>query len=1033
MPRKNGFENQSVSERLRVARGREYWRTLDEWADTEEFQDVVRNEFPASADTWTDDASRREFLTVMGASLALAGLSGCNASQPHEEIVPYVKQPEELIPGVPLYFATAMPLAGFGTGLLVESHMGRPTKVEGNPSHPAVPVGHGREGDDIRAGATDVFAQASILQLYDPDRGQTVFDRGQLATWERFLSALRVEIRGQQANQGRGLRVLTGNVTSPTVRDQIQRLLKKYPNAKWHQYESVCNDHARAGAMLAFGQDVQPIHHFDRADVVLSLDADFLQSGPASMVAARDFMARRNVMGSDGDTKLTMSRMYAIECTPTLTGAKADHRLAVSPERLAQIAMAIASRVGVNVEEPDLHADKKLESWIAAVAEDLKDYRVSEGGASLVVAGESQPPAVHALAHAINSQLGNIGKTVEYIEPLVGHEAGHIESLEALVQAMRTGEVETLLILDGNPVYSAPADLEFADALNNVPFRVHLGLHRDETSQLCHWHVPMAHFLETWGDVRAYDGTVSLMQPLISPLYDGRNVTEILAFMLGEESTTAFTAVQDYWASQYKGDKFEAFWQESLHNGVVAGDETSLPKPEPVDVALEVGFASADGFELPESAGGLTVLFRPDPTIRDGEFANNGWLQELPKPFTKLTWDNAALIGPKTADELGVRNGDMVTLTHGERTLDVAVMKLPGQPEGVITLHLGYGRTHAGRVGDDAGFNANKLRTSEEPWMISGVKLASAGEKYVLATTQHHFQMENRHLIRSGSLEELQESPDDPGFMHVGHGEPHVSMYPEKEYNDYKWGMVINQSACIGCNACTVACQSENNIPVVGKTEVARGREMHWLRIDTYYSGDPEEPETADHQPVACVHCEQAPCEIVCPVHATTHSPDGINEMTYNRCVGTRYCSNNCPYKVRRFNFLEYTKPVQETPVLQLLQNPDVTVRSRGVMEKCNYCVQRIQHAKIESQKEDRRIEDGEIVTACQAVCPTQSIIFGDLNDESSLVSQANESPLTYGLLEELNTRPRTRYGAVVRNLHPKLAALEPSEEAAHH
>ena len=1031
MPRKNGFENQSVGERLRVARGREYWRTLDEWADTEEFQDALRHEFPAAADTWTDDASRREFLKVMGASLALAGLSGCNASQPHEEIVPYVKQPEELVPGVPMYFATAMPMAGFGTGLLVESHMGRPTKVEGNPLHPAVPLSHGRENDDERTGATDVFAQAAILQLYDPDRAQTVFEKGQIATWERFLSALRIEMRSQQASEGRGLRILTGNVTSPTIRDQIRRLLEQYPKAKWHQYEPVCNDQSRAGAMLAFGQDVQPIYHFDRADVVLSLDADFMVQGPGHLQAARDFMDRRNVLMSEGEP--TMNRLYAIECTPNLTASKADHRLSVSPERLTQIAMAIAARVGVDVVEPELAADEHLETWIEAVAEDLRDYRNSDNGASLVVAGESQSPAVHALAHAINSQLGNIGKTVEYIEPLIGHDAGHVESLKALVQSMQTDEVETLLILGGNPVYSAPADLNFADALDKVPFRAHLALHRDETSQRCQWHIPMAHFLETWGDVRANDGTVSLIQPLIAPLYEGRDTTEILAYMLGEESATAFTAVQDYWSKQFDGEKFDTFWQESLHNGVMADDQISLKKPEPVDVTLKVGFASEEGFEPPESTGNYTVLFRPDPHISDGDFANNGWLQELPKPFTKLTWDNAALISPHTAEELGVRDGEMVTLTHGKRTLDVAVLKLPGQPDDVITLHLGYGRTNVGRVGDGAGFDANKLRTSDSPWMLSGVKITPMGEKYLLAHTQHHFSMENRHLIRSGSLEELQESPEDPGFMHVGHGAPHDSIYPEVEYNDYKWGMVINQSACIGCNACTIACQSENNIPVVGKTEVARGREMHWIRVDGYYSGDPNSPDTIKHQPVACQHCEYAPCEIVCPVHATTHSPDGVNEMTYNRCVGTRYCSNNCPYKVRRFNFLEYTEPVKETPVLQLLQNPDVTVRSRGVMEKCNYCIQRIQHGKIESQKEDRRIEDGEVVTACQSVCPTQAIVFGDLNDESSLINKFYDSPLTYGLLEEINTRPRTRYGAVVRNLHPKLAALETHEETPHH
>jgi molybdopterin-containing oxidoreductase family iron-sulfur binding subunit len=728
-----------------------------------------------------------------------------------------------------------------------------------------------------------------------------------------------------------------------------------------------------------------------------------------------------------------MNRLYVVESTPTLTGAFADHVIRLTPQDVASVARAIAERIldpRSQATSPNL-PPQVSQRWIEAVADDLLSSRAAGGsGASMVIAGPSQPPEIHALAHAMNGALGNVGATVLYIEPVEARPIAQLDDLRALVDDMRAGRVSTLLILGGNPAFNAPSDLEFAKALANVPFRVHLGLYEDETSALCQWHVPQAHELETWSDARAYDGTATILQPLIAPLYGGKSSGELLAVVLGQVAATAHELVRQHWRTQLGEDGFEAAWQRALHDGLIPDTRSPVKsvtlRPEATESIRRAGGRHRVHVVDPliDDSNRFQIAFRPDPTIWDGCFANNAWLQELPKPLTKLTWDSAALIAPAAAQQLDLSNGDIVRLDDGRTSIEVPVWVLPGQPERLLTLHFGNGRKIGGHVAKDSGFDVFPLRTSTAMWTLSGVALAKTGRRYLLASTQTHHSMEGRHLVRSGTLGEYAAHPEHPPFVEVGHHAPHdVSLYPPAESTGYQWGMSINLGSCIGCNACVVACQAENNIPVVGKSQVANHREMHWLRIDHYYEGPAGDPRT-HHQPVLCMHCELAPCEPVCPVAATTHSSEGLNEMTYNRCVGTRYCSNNCPYKVRRFNFLSYNADKRETPVLQMLANPDVTVRSRGVMEKCTYCVQRINAARIESEKEGRSIRDGEVVTACQAACPAEAIVFGDLNDKTSLVAQKKQSPLDYALLGELNTRPRTTYLAAVRNPNPRLAGI---------
>jgi molybdopterin-containing oxidoreductase family iron-sulfur binding subunit len=916
--------------------------------------------------------------------------------QPVETIVPYVEQPESIVPGKAMYFATASALGGDGLGLLVESQMGRPIKIEGNPTHPA------------SRGATDVFSQAEVLSLYDPDRSQVVLRDGRVDTWERFLT-FSVDLRDTlRAAKGRGLRILTRTVSSPTLADQLGRLLKELPEARWHSYEPVNRDAVRKGAELAFGEPLEPVYDFAKADVVVALDADFLGSGPGRLHYARAFADRR----AQGEAEAgTMNRLYAIESTPTITGAMADHRLPLSARDVALAASAIARELKVEgAPEADSRRLEGRSPWLSALAADLASRR----GKSLVVAGESQPAEVHALAFAINAALGNVGETVSFFPPRQYGPTDQIGSLVELVRDIEQGAVETLVILGANPVYETPGDLKFADALKNakINVRVHLGLYEDETAALCNWHVPEAHFLESWSDVRAFDGTATIQQPLIAPLYKGKTSHDVVAALLGQAGLPGLEIVRSYWQGRLPAETFEAAWRKALQDGVVAEPAESVAKAKPPAPA------KLDGVKLAAGGEGLEIVFRPDPTIYDGRYANNGWLQELPKPLTTLTWENAALVSPALAKKLGLENNQVVSLEYRSQSVSAPVWITPGQADDSVTVHLGYGRTRAGRVGTGCGFDVYPLRRTDALWFGDGLEVRPTSRTHTLSITQHHHDTAGRDLVRASTVAAFHDGSHGHGEGHSGHHE--FSFYPEPpvpQSEDYAWAMAIDLNRCIGCGACTIACQAENNIPIVGRDQVLNSREMHWIRVDRYYEGEDSANPSTYFQPVPCMHCEKAPCELVCPVEATTHSDEGLNEMTYNRCVGTRYCGNNCPYKVRRFNFLQYSD--QSTPSLQLLNNPDVTVRMRGVMEKCTYCVQRINEARINAQIEDRKIGGDEVTTACQGACPTRAIVFGNKQDPESEVAKARKSPRHYALLAELGTLPRTTYLARLSNPRP--------------
>ncbi len=982
----------TVRRQLEQTKGPEYWRSLEELAGSPEFREMMHREFPKGASEWLDGVSRRGFLKWMGASLALAGMTACT-KQPLEPIVPYVKQPEELVPGRPLFYASAFSLRGYGTPILVESHEGRPTKIEGNAQHPASP------------GGTDAFAQASLLELYDPDRSQTITYLGDPYSWASFLDAFRGPLTAQKAVQGSGIRILTQTVSSPSLADQLQAFLKSYPAAEWHVYEPVDRDNAYAGAQMAFGQPVETQYKLDQADVIVSLDADFLYGGyPGFTRYARDYASRR-------DPDKAMNRMYVIESTMTSTGAKADHRLPLRGAEIEAFARALYFALTANASLPE---GSPHPNFLQALASDLAQHH----GASVVIPGDNQPPVVHALAHVMNQALGNVGKTVVYTDPVIANTVNSTASLRDLVSDMRAGKVDMLIILGGNPAYDAPADLGFADALKNtkVPLRIHLGLYQNETAELCHWHVNEAHYLEAWGDTRAYDGTVSIVQPLIAPLYSGKSGYELMALLSGQAEASSYEVIKGYWQKQHPEPDFDMFWRRALHDGWIA-DTTLTPKQV---TARAANFPAAPAFD-PKS---IEISFRPDPSIWDGRFSNNGWLQELPKPMSKMTWDNPVYIGPAMADRLGVQKKDLVELELQGKTIQVPVWVQAGQPDNAVTVFLGYGRVRAGRTGTGFGFNAYELRNSAIPWFAAGLNIRKVSGSFELASTQGMQSMDTavgeRPLVREADVDEYRK---EPNFAQEEEPQKDETLYPVVPGFDYSkelyaWGMAIDLNACVGCNNCIVACQSENNIAVVGKDQVIRGRHMHWLRVDTYYEGDREQPR-AFFQPVPCMQCENAPCEVVCPVGATVHSTEGLNDMTYNRCVGTRYCSNNCPYKVRRFNFLRYQD--WETPQYKMMRNPNVTVRSRGVMEKCTYCVQRITQHRIDAERAGTPIQDGELQTACQQSCPSNAIVFGNINDRNSKVAQLKRLPRNYSLLGELNTRPRTTYLAEIRNPNPHL------------
>ncbi|MCF7801900.1 MAG: TAT-variant-translocated molybdopterin oxidoreductase [Candidatus Marinimicrobia bacterium] len=987
-----------------------YWASLDQIENTPEFQQMVQREFPEGASELNDPMSRRRFINLMGASMALAGLVSCR--RPVEKIIPYVVQPEEVTPGVLQRYATTMPFGLSAYGVTVESHEGRPTKVDGNQLHPAT------------EGSANAFMQASILGLYDPDRSQLVQHNGRSATWDEFVAAWRKLYEDYKRTGGKGLALLSESFASPTLYRLKKDFEKTFPNATWVTYEPVSDENIFAGIEAATGQTQMPVHDYAKAEVVLSLDSDFLLMESENLTASRGFSNRRRV---EKETD-KMNRLYVVEPAFTITGGMADHRLRLQARQVGAFTAALAvelRKLGLDVADESTLGDYANHNfdkrWLRALARDLFNNR----GKGLIVAGRRQPAAVHALVFALNRALGNVGKTVAY-RNFKDAAAPSTKSLTELTGFLQKGAVETLVILGGNPAYSAPADLALDKALGKAKHVIHLGHGMDETGGLAEWHLPQSHYLESWGDARSADGTLSVIQPLIDPLFDSRNAIEVLALINTGSLPKAYELVRETWRSLVNG-AFEAEWRRVLHDGVLAGSAVKGSRP-----ALSRNFSAyLKNNPFPADSAdpaNMEVVFTASTHTWDGRFANIGWLQELPDPNTKLTWDNAALMSHSTAEKLGVKNEDLVSLNLDGRQVSLPVWIMPGQADWTVVVALGFGRTKAGRIGNYVGQNTFQLRTSKALHFAAGLTVTPTKGTYALACTQDFHGMDAEKLA-SGAIQKrlptifkeatLDQYRAQPDFAEQKLEFPNNSMWEDWKYDTgYQWGMSIDLNVCTGCNACAIACQSENNIPVVGKAQVAKGREMHWLRLDRYYSGDLDAPEMV-FEPVGCQHCEMAPCEQVCPVAATSHDEEGLNVMTYNRCVGTRYCSNNCPYKVRRFNFFNYTKDTPE--VVQMAMNPDVTVRFRGVMEKCTYCLQRINRGKQMAKKENRTLRDGEVVSACQQTCPTDAIVFGNINDPESRVSQLKNQNRDFGLLAELNTRPRTSYLAKLRNPNPQL------------
>jgi MoCo/4Fe-4S cofactor protein with predicted Tat translocation signal len=1089
--------------------GKNYWRSAGELAGSPDVARAIEREFPEGAAEPPSGIGRRGFLGVMGASIALASLSGCR--RPEEKILPYARPPEEVIPGKPLYFATAMPWLGSAIGLLVESHEGHPTKIEGNPRHPD------------SQGATTTFAQATVLDLYDPDRSKAPASGGRERSWDEATQALRGLAEKFRGTQGKGLAILTEAHRSPTLAASLSALQKALPQAKVWRWDPFARDAVHEGTRLAFGKVLEPSYDLARANIIVCLDADLLANEGSPIKQARGFSFGRNVEQRGA----RLNRLYAVESAYSYTGASADHRLRIASQKIPAFALAVAAELGQTHKialAPEVVSaaaaaaqglDERQKRWARAIAKDLFQNR----GKGVIVAGRKQPAAVHAIAHAINAALDNAGATVTYATPFDASKEG-VESIADLAKAIRDKAVTALVILGGNPAFDAPGDLGFADLLKAVPTSVHLSTHVDETSLLSTWHLNRAHLLETWGDVRAEDGFASVVQPLIAPLYGGKTDAELVEILAGGERK-AYELVRATWRELTPvAFDFDRAWRRALHDGFLAGsvsaavdvkEKPAAPPPPPAEPAVIEGkdkgkptdpkeakgvkakpadatkgkaaevpvppppappaepvitaaqlaaglTAAIKGLVAP--AAGLEVTFQPDPHAWDGRFANNGWLQETPDSMHKMTWGNAAALSPKTAERLGVTDGDVLRIKVAGAEVALPAIIAPGQADESIALTVGQGRTAAGSVGNGVGVNTYPLRRTTGHEVATGAEAQKTGANEKLARTQEHFMMEKRPLVREGTVAEFARNPEfakdititpeehektaeaahDKGEKGEKHDEakgpttgkkdtgvhkgvrhlPLVELWDARTYEGHAWGMTIDLNGCIGCNACIVACQSENNVPVVGKEGVQLSREMHWLRVDRYFEGEDMNEPTAVAQPLPCQHCENAPCEEVCPVGATTHSPEGINEMTYNRCIGTKYCGNNCPFKVRHFNFFNYAKEIPETHKAQF--NPDVTIRSRGVMEKCNFCVQRVNHAKIDAHREGReRVRDGEVVTACQQACPTSAIHFGDLNDRSSQVAQKAASPRAYHLLEELDIKPRVSYLARITNPNPEL------------
>jgi len=977
--------------------GKEYWRSLDQLADSEEFRQWLHHEFPkgtpelAGNNNW----SRRNFLTLMGASFALAGLAGCR--KPVEKIVPYVNRPEGIEPGVAVEYATTAPLGLDAYGVVVTCREGRPIHIRGNERHSS------------SRGGTNPLVQASILNLYDPDRSRTVLHAGKESTWDEFIAWWRERYAQYKENGGAGLAVLSESFNSPTLARLRREFEQAFPQAQWVAWEPISDENIYAGLEAATGQKLKPVYAFDKAKVVLALDCDFLGTESNAIANTAGFADGRRVTSRSDD----MSRLYAVEPALTVTGMNADHRVRCERSRVGIFVDALVNALLRLDDNLDLRARSITHDFdqalIDALAEDLYAHR----GECLVVAGRAQAPQMQVEALALNRALGAINSTVFFYE-MPDAVASDSQAFQKLMASLSGGDVETVVVLGGNPAYHVP---ESGEALKKAGTLVRLGMHNDETSVLASWQLPRSHYMESWADARSADGTASVIQPLIAPLFDSRSDVEFASLLTTGEVATE-NPVPTTWTELLGKQDFDKKWGTVLHDGVHQSltpvtDLAVLPavpeRSEPPAVETELIFVPS-------------VLF-------DGRFANNGWLQELPDPATKITWDNAALFSPRAGEQHKIKNGDVVRLTTDRGSIEIPAWISPGQADNSISVALGYGRTSAGQVGSGVGISVYPLRSIERPWFVGGVKVEKIGRKQVMACTQDHGSMEGRPIVRENTLAGYKEKAE---FFpaEIDHPEP-TSLWEEHTYKEgYQWGMSIDLNACTGCNACVIACQSENNIPVVGKEQTGYGREMHWMRIDRYYAGDINDPEVAV-QPMNCQHCELAPCEQVCPVAATTHDREGLNVMVYNRCIGTRYCSNNCPYKVRRFNFFNYTKEMPVT--LQMQQNPEVTVRFRGVMEKCTYCTQRIQLTKIKAKNEGRAVADGEIQTACQQACPARAIVFGNINDPNSEVARLKNNDRKYRVLEELNTRPRTTYMAKLRNPNPKLVKGAPPSHSEEH
>lgn len=1011
---------------MKTTNGKTYWRSLDELQETAEFRDFLHREFPVAASEFPEGLSRRRWMQLMGASLALGGLAGCRWEE--EKIAPFAVRPENRIPGEAEFFATSIEIAGMPRHLLATCYDGRPVKIEGNPDHPA------------SQGASDALSQATILDLYDPDRSdalrQTQGRQSFRRSWQEFEEFSEQHFSALEMSGGAGLRVLVEPTSSLTVQGSLRQLVKRFPQAVVHTHSPISRDNQLAGANLAFGKSLRVRYSLGDAKVIATFDEDLLGMHPDALDHSRGFAAGREP--GDG-----MSRIYSAESQFSITGAAADHRLPIKSNKigllLAQIDILVRQKldaVEVPTSLPTLSADAM--KYAEALAIDLLANR----GGAVIAVGPSQPPAVHAIAFGLNMLLDNVDQTVFFVEDPTS--LAKAESIEGLVEAINGGHVDTLLILGGNPVYNAPGKLQFAKALTNVKTSIHLGRREDETSSLCAWHLPEAHCFEVWSDVRSWDGTICISQPLIAPLLDGRSAIEVLA-LLTNDQRDAQQIVRDAISQSLPGQLTSEFWTKLLHDGFHENSKLPAQKVSSKLRADRQRWVQAI-VDTPRPA--TELVFVPSESVLDGRFANNGWLQETPGFLTKLTWDNAAILSPKTAEQLGVQHGSVVQLQAGLSSVELPAFLLPGQAEGSVGVAFGYGRKAAGKVGGDqqagvesVGVDVNPLRTFKNAHFTSDFYITATDKIYEFATTQDHHAIDTvgleetgrrvGDLIREGTLDEYEQHPDFA--QHRTHHPPLESLWEEPKYEGHAWGMSIDLNKCIGCNACMVACQSENNVPIVGKDQIAKGREMHWIRVDRYFEGDVDNPSVAT-QPVACHHCENAPCEQVCPVAATVHSDEGLNDMVYNRCIGTRYCANNCPYKVRRFNFLDYNEKLEEAnqELVQLVVNPEVTVRSRGVMEKCTYCVQRIQGAKIDAKNDRRPVADGEVKTACQQACPTQAIEFGDLNDSQSRVALSHADSRAYGMLSELNVKPRTKYLARVRNPSPLLKPSSATRDADH-